>query len=255
MKKPTYKVLSVFSIFLLALLFLIPTNVNAEEILDGDSAGDRNIVTIPELKQIEIGLQNATSKEKVNDLLMKKELIERSQSNANVMATYPAKTIPVPHYKQQNGYYCGPATTKQTVQYMKGTSDSQATIAKALGTTSNGTDGLKIVEYLNKRSNITWTIATDTSINGLKIRINGAFKASENRPPIVRAKFSKKGNWRYSTSGHFMNISGYTTNMAKIRVTDPNITRVDSSATGSYYVTMNEIRNAIIDHWAQHMYW
>lgn len=43
--------------------------------------------------------------------------------------------------------------------------------------------------------------------------------------------------------------------METVRVTDPNIGRVDSSATGSYYVTMTEIRNAIIDHWAQHMYW
>lgn len=52
-----------------------------------------------------------------------------------------------------------------------------------------------------------------------------------------------------------MNVSGYTTDMQKVRITDPNIGRVVSGSTGSYYVTFNEIYNGVIDHWAQHLYW
>lgn len=52
-----------------------------------------------------------------------------------------------------------------------------------------------------------------------------------------------------------MNVSGFTKDMAKYRVTDPNIGRVDSSASGSYYVTKSELLNAINDHPKQELYW
>jgi hypothetical protein len=253
MKKPIYKVLSVLA---LSLMLVNPIHANAEEILNGDSAGDKSSVMISEQQQIAIGLKKASSEQQVNDLLMKKAVIDRSQAKANIAATYTAATISVTYYKQENGYYCGPATTKQTIQYLNGTSDSQSTIATALGTTTDGTDGTKIVDYLNnKQSKIYWTIASDTSTSGLQTRISASITGTTKRPPVARTKFSKGGNWKYATAGHFMNISGYSANMEKVRVTDPNIGRVDSSATGSYYVTMDEMYNAINDHWAKHLYW
>lgn len=253
MKKNIYGVLSTF---LVTMLLVTPVHVNAEDILNGDSAGDKNTIALSEQQQIQSGLQKAATKEQINDLLMKKAAIESSQSRANIAATYSASTISVTYYKQETSYYCGPATTKQTIQYMNGKSDTQSTIAKALGTTENGTDGTKIVEYLNgKQSRVYWTIADDTSTSGLQTRISHAIAGDTKRPPIARTKFSKGGNWKYSTAGHFLNISGYTNNMEKVRITDPNIGRVDSSSSGSYYVTMKEIRDAIINHFAQHMYW
>ncbi|MFV0343389.1 MAG: hypothetical protein ACK5JH_10980 [Anaerocolumna sp.] len=53
-----------------------------------------------------------------------------------------------------------------------------------------------------------------------------------------------------------ISVSGDSANMLTIQVTDPNIGRVvTSNTTGKYYVSFSEAYNAVMDHWAQHLYW
>ena len=44
-----------------------------------------------------------------------------------------ARNMSVPYYKQESNDYCGPATTKQTLQYINGTSLSQDAYADLVG--------------------------------------------------------------------------------------------------------------------------
>lgn len=64
--------------------------------------------------------------------------------------TFPAYTeLAGPWFKQQNGYYCGPATVKQVLHYINNVSSTQDTYASELGTTSAGTDMTGIPGVLN----------------------------------------------------------------------------------------------------------
>jgi hypothetical protein len=178
-------------------------------------------------------------------------------NNAIAAVSYTAATINVPNFKQETTYYCGPATTKQTMQYINGSSQTQSQIASALGTTSDGTDGTKIVTYLNNnQKRNSYTIATDLSVDGFKDRIYKSV-AVFNSPMVLRVKFTNtSGNsWKYSTTGHFMNVSGFTQDINTVRVTDPNIKNVNPSASDQYYVSFSELRQAELDHFAQHYYW
>ncbi len=171
---------------------------------------------------------------------------------------YPARKLNMKSCKQINGYYCGPATTKQTLQYITGKSYKQGDIAKALGTTKDGTDGTQIIKYLNmKQKKVNYMISTTTNITELKKRICHDITVA-NTPPIVRLKFEQKkdNNWQFSTKGHFLNISGYSRGMKKVQLTDPNIRRLfGNDKTGKYDVTIKELRQALIDHPNHHMYW
>lgn len=44
--------------------------------------------------------------------------------------SYPKKILKVKHFEQANGYYCDPATVKQTLHYLTGKSPTQKSIAR-----------------------------------------------------------------------------------------------------------------------------
>lgn len=178
-------------------------------------------------------------------------------------ANVPAVSLDVTVYKQEEKYYCGPATTKQTMKFLTGSADSQSTIAKALGTTTEGTDGLRIVSYLNsKQSKVRYTVQTNPSVDQLKSWQQSGFNRiymggnmyTNLKPHIARVKLAQGQDWAYSTNGHFFNVTGYSANQAKTRISDPNIQRVQPSSTGHYLVTYTALYNATKNHFAKHYY-
>ena len=170
--------------------------------------------------------------------------------------TYPKKKINVKHFKQEEPFYCGPATVKQTLHYLTGKSYKQSDIASGLGTTGAGTDGTRIPDYINDRQKKAYYIISKTTkASKLRRRIYENIGIT-NKPPIARLRFEQGGNWRYSTKGHFLNVSGYTDNIKKVHLTDPNITIADkTNKTGKYYVTFKAFQQAIKDHPDHHLYW
>ncbi|RKI40713.1 hypothetical protein D7V86_16925 [bacterium D16-51] len=158
--------------------------------------------------------------------------------------------------EQKNSYYCGPATTRQTLLWINGSAPSQDKIAEGIGTTKDGTDGTKIVPYLNKKQKKRVYVISD-SIDAvtIKSRIVTAISSADAVPVIARLKFDKGGDWEHETRGHYLNIAGYTTGMKKVYLTDPNITRVDPKAAGTYMVSFNSLHAAIKAHWTHHIYW
>lgn len=199
--------------------------------------------------------------EENNSLKVERNACGSSLEDDELVSTetiYPARKLNMKSCKQINGYYCGPATTKQTLQYLTGKSYKQGDIAKALGTTKDGTDGTQIVKYLNmKQKKVNYMISTTTNTAELKKRICHDITIAD-APPIVRLKFVVKedNNSLFSTKGHFLNISGYSRGIKKVQLTDPNIRRLfGNDKTGKYNVTIKELRQALIDHPNHHMYW
>ena len=228
-------------------------NQISSSVCNGDSLGDCNEIIPSEKEQLEEILSDTTLTEHQRESAEGKLDALKGKMTRGV---YPAKTIPVTCFDQSTSYYCGPATTKQTMHYITGKSDSQDKIAKALNTTTAGTDGHNIVSYLNAhqtRSN--YIIATNPSTSDFKTKLDVSIR-NYNIPPIVRARFSKTGSWSYPTDGHYMNISGFDKNISHVELTDPNIRRANkSNHTGKYYVTIGEIIKAINDHPRQEYYW
>lgn len=166
-------------------------------------------------------------------------------------------TLNVPAYKQETSYWCGPATTKQTMQFLTGSSNSQSSIASSLGTTSSGTDGTKIVKYLNNnQSHYYYTIyelnQDDIDTEYAQQMIDLAL--FQNAPVILRVNTKGISGWPYSSSGHFLNLSGQTQYATKYQVTDPWIKWVDSSSTGTYWLNSTAVFDATLNHFAQHIY-
>lgn len=164
-------------------------------------------------------------------------------------------TLPVPVCKQENGHYCGPATAQQLIRlFGNDYATTQEDIANSMGISEKGSSLSQIVKYVEKSGYAVYRILKNLSIEEMH-RLIGANISSYYTPPIGRLKFWKVGNWPYKTSGHFLNISGYDyTNHSdaieecEIRLTDPNIQRVQPNSSGSYYVTLGEFHQATMDH-------
>lgn len=118
----------------------------------------------------------------------------------------------MPRFKQENSYYCGPATTKQTLHCRMGWSESQSYYAARIGTTTSGTYDSKMVEYINSvlPENPLWTFRLET-IDHMNGKILNAMLYFGN-PTIIPVRIPQWkvniGLWPYATNGHVMNISG-----------------------------------------------
>ena len=136
------------------------------------------------------------------------------------------KTLKMPHFKQENGYYCGPATVQQTISYVGKVTVSQRVLAKELGTTKDGTDMRNIAGVVNKHISGTGKSYTMMQIpnsqSDYAVNIYNALCAG--KPVIIDIKATKEDRWNYKTKGHFLNISGVRCNDLQntVTVTDPN---------------------------------
>ena len=227
-------------------------------------SGDSMVNSAVTIEQQEADVLNDSSLSAAKKILFKKKFetnrlflakdLARNLNKADSMVTINATsnasgTIAVPYYKQQNSYYCGPATTRQTVSFIKGSASSQSVIATAIGTTTAGSDLTPMKNYLNNvQSRNAYVITTSPSESYLQFIAE--YAVSESSPSMARLKIAKGGNWQYSTNGHFMNISGYKSYGGYIRVTDPYIGWVQTSSSGTYYVTSRELYVATANHFA-----
>lgn len=183
-----------------------------------------------------------------------RNLLETGISTAAL--SQKSRTLNVPVCKQENGYYCGPATVKQTLTCINNTAPSQSVIASAIGTTSAGSDLSSMVKYINNNIPIdeekeAYIIVQNPSRSNIQGMVNHGITWKQ--PVICRLCFEKGGSWIYTTAGHFMNANGYDNYGNLIYVTDPNVQRVNSNLSGSYYVTIDELYNATANHFAQQM--
>lgn len=141
---------------------------------------------------------------------------ERSSQGVNV-------SLVMEHVKQKNGYYCGPATVKQTLCYF-GKRLTQDECARQLKTTTAGTIMSNIPGVINANVSLTpgYSMCSIGTKNNYTAEIYTAL--SRNRPVIIDIKAEKSDNWSYETKGHFLNVAGIRSDATenKIMVVDPN---------------------------------
>lgn len=235
----------------------------------GDSMGDIGRIPTKEeqINQAQMVLNSRTAsdteKRLAEQAIMKLNLDKPLKPTSKPKVVYDERTgksinvyvLGVPLHTQQTDYYCGPATTLQTLEWHGSYGHTQTSLARALGTTSSGTDGLNIVDVLNTNQNKVHYIVVNLSTKEKMMTSLISSTSGIRSPAVLRLNITKGGNWIYSSKGHFMNVSGISDDYSTVYVTDPFIQWKDSSITGSYRVTGDEVYTATYNHFARHFYW
>lgn len=200
--------------------------------------------------------------------------IAQSSLRAGGISTYsiidPAdiqlRSLNVTFYKQESSNYCGPATTKQTLQYINGTSLSQDEYADLVGgwssakgrycdrrdKTNNYASAMtRIVPVVNeKQSRAYYAVAGKAEYNvdqnDMKALINCGI--ANNYPVIINITTSKSNDfipstdpddiyaeWPYAIGGgHYLNITGQYARGNAYFLTDPYYKYNDSTSNGKF---------------------
>lgn len=140
------------------------------------------------------------------------------------------RTLNVNTYQQENGYYCGPANIKQVVQYINGSSASQATYASRMGTNSSvGTLVYKMRDELNYRQSYNHYVyqqmnsgSYDTFMTIVQGNIfYGNDTEVKGKPVILHAKTASLYQYNGTNLGHYLTVNGYDMIGGKITYVDP----------------------------------
>lgn len=185
----------------------------------------------------------------ISILLVVIVLVSLNLTCITVSAATVNKQLAVTVFKQANSYYCGPATVKEVLNYMLGTSKTQDQYASDLGTTTDGTTMTNIPDVLNKYQSSCYYIYTEISSMS-EWSSDVSFDINLNHPVVIDIK-STTSNWPYATSGHYMCISGYDNSgsTAYAWVADPHPTYYGTykyTAEKVYTVNMAHFRHAIV---------
>lgn len=169
----------------------------------------------------------------------------------NVIDTVSANEVTsrlllVPFCEQETEYYCAAATFQQVYAYYKGINNaiSQSTIASLLGVTEDGLqDYTQITDWLNRYFpdkgvdySWKWKNGAYTSASDMKDYIKTSIDL--NVPVIIHVANTTVRGWGYSSSGHYLNASGYTTDY--VQMTDPYLDGHNISS-GKYLVTNSKL--------------
>ena len=167
--------------------------------------------------------------------------------NASTRASITMKVLGVPYCQQEEDYYCGPATAKQTITYLAGSAESQDEIwrhVKADGL--NATEGDFLKNYVNSKQDVNiYGLTSPSSVSGMSQDV--FYNLNRGVPVILWIKIQNTGgNWLYTTDGHFLNASGINTGGSLIEVTDPYIGWVSGHnyISGKYWITAQEAYDA-----------
>ncbi|MBN1192924.1 MAG: C39 family peptidase [Coriobacteriia bacterium] len=166
----------------------------------------------------------------------------------------PYKYFYTPTHPQERSYWCGPATV-QTLDDYWGTPASQSAIALFLGTTTNGTDFLRVDDALRFFTGVNYVVspkcATYSDVlwqiqYGLSIRCHPA--AAD-----VRILGYVWNNYVYSHSGHIIPIEAFDWRYMTVRINDPyDESRWQSgggNTLGHKTYPASQIQSGVMNHW------
>lgn len=155
----------------------------------------------------------------------------QSLTNGNKLARVArasSKVLSVPWFSQEEDYYCGPATLRQTVYFLNDMADPQSMLAEELGTTStSGTDTNKMCEYLN--DNTDWSFSVLWWWVDKEAFANMIVADTDDNKPIIghitmkgyAVSLGGDGEWPFYTEGHYINYNSYSDSGETFHVTDP----------------------------------
>ena len=204
---------------------------SAYEMIDGDLTYEEGAVDniSPEMRELERQKLNALYRNRVS---------------------YPSgMTLAVTRFGQETNYYCGPATVKQVVHWVNGSSNSQQWYANKLGTTTEGTNMTDIPgvvnDCINEHHYVYSSMGTQAEwMNKIRSSIYNE------RPAILDINTTQlyaDKKFPYKTDGHFVNVSGYSA--TQVRITDPN------DAAGNVWYDIDVLYSANDAHFRKAIIW
>lgn len=189
-------------------------------------------VNLNEIEKIQIPtyVEIVTTKDQPTEeqLQILAESEKKLKSGVEPLATIPGglyRTIAVPSYKQTTSYYCGPATIKQVVQFLKGSSLAQSSYASQLGTTSSAGSDFSLVDNVlnNNQTKKTFVYGNIGTYDNWANRIKTSL--TNNYPVVLDLKITPSYMPKYTRNiaGHILNVSGVNTTSTpfQVRLTDP----------------------------------
>ena len=207
--------------------------------VDGDRSIEEGDVPYVQTKEDQILLAQKTKA--MNALLLK----ESTQPSSKA---YGYKYLNVPLFTQQNNYYCGPANVKQVVHYHNGSSNSQDTYARSLGTSTAGTTMTDIPPLLRSQTGKNYVYAAIGSSSTWTSRVGT--NILYNNMAVVIDIIANTSYWRYNTNdGHYVTIHGVYHNGTAASVTDVAICDPHNVYPNRYYYrTVNQAYTANNNH-------
>lgn len=124
-------------------------------------------------------------------------------------------------YAQTTSYNCGPACVQSAIHYIQGSAPSQATIATACKTTTNGTRLANMIPCLNsyqsKNKYVGMYQQDKTTMESCLYSAVHHFQV----PAIVGFKCRQDDGWMYNSDGHFVCINAARDDRAYFQLADP----------------------------------
>ncbi len=154
---------------------------------------------------------------------------QKLQANGDygTMADLESRTIAVTGYKQETSYWCGPATVKQVLGAINGSSESQTYYAGKLGTTKDGTDFSLVDDILNNhQSAVSYIYQSLSSTEYETWKSIMILSIDWGNPAVLDLRITPQNMPLYTSSveGHILNTSGYNlldSKNKRLRLTDP----------------------------------
>ena len=225
---------------------------------NGDSGDQGNPAAYPTKEEKAI----AAKKDKKANTYYEKN-IAKIKKNVKGKIFYKCNLSPV---RQAKSYYCGPATARAMVKCMKGKAKKQGYYADYMGTTTDGTDMRKLAKCLKNKAWKSYVYASIESQKKFKQRIYhniSAYMRSGPKRRIPTALDIKGTNdtWFYSTSGHYIPVSGMRSDLKRLRVSDSYLTpaerkqQSDKNKGKHRYMSTAKAYKVAMAHWRKAMIW
>ncbi len=169
-------------------------------------------------------------------------------------------TLDVPYEGQWEDFYCGPATTRQTLLFF-GVSDipDQHEIAEDLNVAeSTGVpDADDMIEYINSYIPDEPPYAEEHPVDEDDMILSFEIACKDYGPPILRIKATSNSNWPYPTDGHYLNVSGAykSGSYYSFELTDPYIEWVKENPSGKYCASASDVYDVVMTHWFGGYWW
>nr|WP_304711301.1 C39 family peptidase [uncultured Acetatifactor sp.] len=189
-------------------------------------------------------------------------LRERKEAELNdeygiSMAAASYTKLNVPVFVQSEDWYCGPATVKQVVHYIKGSSQSQAYYAHKdrLNTTENGTDMTKIPGVVNAAIGEKYYVYDEIAS---RAEWDKELPQSlvKRRPAILDINTMNVPAFPYRTKGHFVCLSGEDAITSDgdgyfFQIADP----INKSGGGLQWYLKDDLYKANVNHFRAAYIW
>ncbi len=205
----------------------------------------------------------AAKKDKKANVYYEKNITNIKKAAKGNKIFYKCKLTPV---KQAKSYYCGSATAKAMVKCIKGKANTQAYYADYMETTTDGTDMRKLAKCLKNKAWKSYEYASIGFQKQFKKRIYHNIRAymhsgSKRRVPTALDIKGTNNTWFYSTSGHYIPVSGMRSDLKRLRVSDSYLTPAESKKQrdknkGKHrYTTTAKTYKVAMAHWRKAMIW